>query len=83
MLIRIDNLKTINMKKQKELQTVTMASSEMKESYVAPKTMSYSVQNEGMLCSSGPDVGGNASDPGYGNSAGFNSVSETNLGWQD
>lgn len=71
------------MKNQRELLGVTMASSEMKESYVAPKTMSYSVQNEGMLCSSGPDVGGNASDPGYGNSAGFNSVSETNLGWQD
>ena len=82
MLIRIDNLKTINMKKQKELQTVTMASSEMKESYVAPKTMSYSVQNEGMLCSSGPDVGGSiTTDPGWGGSTGFGSVSETNLGW--
>ena len=69
------------MKNQRELQTVDMASSEIKEIYVAPKTMSYSVQNEGMLCSSGPDVGGNASDPDYGNSAGFDSVSETNLGW--
>ena len=71
------------MKNQRELQTVTMASSEMKESYVAPKTMSYSVQNEGMLCSSGPTVGGSASDPGWGGSTGFGSVSETNLGWQD
>ena len=71
------------MKNQRELQTVNMASSEMKESYVAPKTMSYSVQNEGMLCASGPTVGGSASDPGYGNSVGFGSVSETNLGWQD
>ena len=71
------------MKNQRELQAVTMASSEMKESYVAPKTMSYSVQNEGMLCSSGPTVGGSASDPGWGGSTGFGSVSETNLGWQD
>ena len=71
------------MKNQRELQTVNMASSEMKESYVAPKTMSYSVQNEGMLCSSGPTVGGSASDPGWGGSTGFGSVSETNLGWQD
>lgn len=71
------------MKNQRELQAVTMASSEMKESYVAPKTMSYSVQNEGMLCSSGPAVGGSASDPGWGGSTGFGSVSETNLGWQD
>ena len=71
------------MKNQRELQGVTMASSEMKESYVAPKTMSYSVQNEGMLCSSGPTVGGSASDPGWGGSTGFGSVSETNLGWQD
>ena len=71
------------MKNQRELQTVNMASSEMKESYVAPKTMSYSVQNEGMLCSSGPTVGGSATDPGWGGSTGFGSVSETNLGWQD
>ena len=71
------------MKNQRELQGVTMASSEIKESYVAPKTMSYSVQNEGMLCSSGPTVGGSASDPGWGGSTGFGSVSETNLGWQD
>ena len=69
------------MKNQRELQTVTMASSEMKESYVAPKTMSYSVQNEGMLCSSGPTVGGSASDPGWGGSTGFGSVSETNSMW--
>lgn len=69
------------MKNQRELQTVTMASSEMKESYVAPKTMSYSVQNEGMLCSSGHTVGGSASDPSYGDSAGFNSVSATNSIW--
>ena len=69
------------MKKQNVLQTETVASSEMKESYVAPKTMSYSVQNEGVLCSSNPAVGGNASDPGYGNSAGFDSVSQTNSMW--
>ena len=69
------------MKNQRELQTVTMASSEMKESYVAPKTMSYSVQNEGMLCASNPTVGGSTTDPGWGDSAGFDSVSETNLGW--
>ena len=71
------------MKNQRELQGVTMASSEMKESYVAPKTMSYSVQNEGMLCSSDPKVGGSTTNPDWGGSAGFNSVSETNLGWQD
>ena len=71
------------MKNQRELQGVTMASSEMKESYVAPKTMSYSVQNEGMLCSSGPDVGGSTTEPEWGGSTGFGSVSETNLGWQD
>lgn len=72
------------MKNQRELQEVTMASSEIKESYVAPKTMSYSVQNEGMLCSSGPTVGGSiTTDPGWGGSTGFGSVSETNLGWQD
>ena len=69
------------MKKQNVLQTETMVSSCMKETYVAPKTMSYSVQNEGVLCSSIPTVGGNASDPDYGNSAGFDSVSGTNLGW--
>ena len=81
MLIRIDNLKTINMKKQKELQTVTMASSEMKESYVAPKTMSYSVQNEGMLCSSDPKVGGIVPDPADGGTAGFYTIGETNSIW--
>ena len=69
------------MKNQRELQTVTMASSEMKESYVAPMTMSYSVQNEGMLCASGPTAGGNASDPKWGGSTGFGSVSETNSMW--
>ena len=71
------------MKNQRELQGVTMASSEMKESYVAPKTMSYSVQNEGMLCSSDPKVGGSTTKPEWGGSTGFGSVSETNLGWQD
>lgn len=69
------------MKNQRELQTVNMASSEMKESYVAPKTMSYSVQNEGMLCTSSPTVGGGASDPEWGVSTGFGSVSETNSMW--
>ena len=69
------------MKNQRELQTVTMASSEMKESYVAPMTMSYSVQNEGMLCASGPTVGGGASDPKPGESASFHSVSEINSIW--
>ena len=53
----------------------------MKETYVAPMTVAYSVQNEGVLCSSIPTVGGNASDPDYGNSAGFDSVSGTNLDW--
>ena len=67
------------MKNQRDL--LTMAFSEIKESYVAPKTMSYSVQNEGMLCSSDPTVGGITSDPIWGDSAGFDSVSETNLGW--
>ena len=71
------------MKNQRELQGVTMASSEMKESYVAPKTMSYSVQNEGMLCSSDPAVGGSTSDPEWGETAGFNPLGENNLGWQD
>ena len=41
------------------------------QNYVAPKTMSYSVQNEGVLCSSIPTVGGSASDPSEGVSAGF------------
>ena len=50
----------------------------MKESYVAPKTMSYSVQNEGMLCSSDPKVGGIVPDPAYGGTAGFYTIGETN-----
>ena len=69
------------MKKQNVLQAVTVASSEMKESYVAPKTMSYSIQNEGVLCSSDPTVGGNTTDPKWGGSTGFGSVSETNSMW--
>lgn len=68
------------MKNQRELQTVTMTSSEMKENYVAPKTVSYRVQNEGVLCSS-PITGGNATDPEWGGSTGFGSVSETNSMW--
>ena len=59
------------MKKQNVLQTETMVSSCMKETYVAPMTVAYSVQNEGVLCSSDPKVGGNASDPYEGGSAGF------------
>ena len=66
------------MKNQRDLQGVTMASSEMKESYVAPKTMSYSVQNEGMLCSSDPKVGGIVPDPAYGGTTGFYTIGETN-----
>lgn len=53
----------------------------MKESYVAPKTMSYSIQNEGVLCSSDPTVGGDTTDPVWGGSTGFGSVSETNSMW--
>ena len=69
------------MKKQNVLQAVTVASSEMKESYVAPKTMSYSIQNEGVLCSSDPTVGGDTTGPVWGGSTGFGSVSETNSMW--
>ena len=69
------------MKKQNVLQAVTVASSEMKESYVAPKTMSYSIQNEGVLCSSDPTGGGNTTDPEWGGSTGFGSVRETNSRW--
>ena len=69
------------MKNQRVLKTETMVSSCMKETYVAPKTMSYSVQNEGMLCSSDPAVGGSTTNPDWGGSAGFNSVSETNSIW--
>lgn len=67
------------MKDQRVLKTETMVSSCIKETYVAPKTMSYSVQNEGVLCSSVPTVGGRASDPSEGISTGFDVVETTSL----
>ncbi|MCF2594027.1 hypothetical protein I6E11_09575 [Bacteroides caecigallinarum] len=57
------------MKDQRVLKTETMVSSCMKETYVAPMTVAYSVQNEGVLCSSNPT--GTVDDPTYGVSAGF------------
>lgn len=65
------------MKDQRVLKTETMVSSCMKETYVAPKTMSYSVQNEGVLCSSNPT--GTVNDPTYGVSAGFDNIETTSL----
>ena len=59
------------MKNQRVLKTETMVSLCMKETYVAPMAVAYSVQNEGVLCSSAPKVGGSASDPSEGVSAGF------------
>ena len=69
------------MKNQRVLKTETMVSSCMKETYVAPKTMSYSVQNEGMLCSSDPKVGGIVPNPADGGTAGFYTIGETNSIW--
>ncbi len=67
------------MKDQRVLKTETMVSSCMKETYVAPMTVAYSVQNEGVLCSSIPTVGGSASNPSEGISTGFDVVETTSL----
>lgn len=65
------------MKKQNVLQTETLASSEMKEKYVAPMAVAYSLHNEGVLCSSATT--GTMDDPFYGDSAGFSGVEKTSV----
>ena len=65
------------MKNQRVLKTETMVSSCMKETYVAPMAVAYSVQNEGVLCSSAPT--GTVKDPTYGVSTGFDVVETTSL----
>lgn len=65
------------MKNQRVLKTETMVSLCMKETYVAPMAVAYSVQNEGVLCSSNPT--GTVDDPGYGVSAGFDKIKTTSL----
>ena len=65
------------MKDQRVLKTETMVSSCMKETYVAPMTVAYSVQNEGVLCSSAPT--GTVNDPSEGVSTGFDVVETTSL----
>ena len=65
------------MKDQRVLKTETMVSSCMKETYVAPMTVAYSVQNDGVLCSSNPT--GKVNDPTYGVSAGFDNIETTSL----
>ena len=54
-----------------------MVSSCIKETYVAPMAVAYSVQSEGVLCSSNPT--GTVDDPGYGVSAGFDKIKTTSL----
>lgn len=65
------------MKKQNVLQTEALVSSEVTEKYVAPMAVAYSLQNEGVLCSSGTT--GTTDDPFYGGSAGFSGVEKTSV----
>ncbi len=65
------------MKNQRVLKTETMVSSCMKETYVAPMTVAYGVQSEGVLCSSAPT--GTVNNPSEGVSAGFDNIETTSL----
>lgn len=66
------------MENQRVLKMETNASSSIKQNYVAPKSVSYSIQSEGMLCSSNV---GSVPDPDYGGSTGFDSYVETSSMW--